>query len=40
MKPANIPSNDLGKNSLQSVCFFKIRLNIIFQYKSVSSEWP
>lgn len=39
MEPANSPYTELGENSLQSFHFFKISLNIIFQYKPVSSEW-
>jgi hypothetical protein len=38
MEPANSPYTELGENSLRSFCFFKISLNIIFQYKPVSSE--
>jgi len=39
MEPAHSPYTELGENSLQSFCFFKIRLNNIFQYKPVSYEW-
>jgi len=38
MEPAQSPYTELGENILQSFCFFKTRLNNIFQYKPVSSE--